>query len=287
MGLSGIARAFLTSVGLLTFWLASTPALYAQGVFCTQATSLPLPSYAVSSVKADAEGDINKPVHSNPTGDGLYIRNQTLELMIRGAYGVRSYQIVGAPGWVNKIEWQVEAKMDDAETQKLKAMNKAEAQGERCLLLQSLLADRFKLAVHHETRIQPGFSLVVAKGGPKFKEAGPNTPGQAPRPPIIMENGILTFNGYPIDRLAMVLSQIMGHTVVDKTGLTGKYEFTIPWTESEFELTPNTPPESANDNDLGGSIFTVLQERLGLRLESGKVPTEVIVIDHVEEPSPN
>jgi uncharacterized protein (TIGR03435 family) len=79
----------------------------------------------------------------------------------------------------------------------------------------------------------------------------------------------------------------MGHTVVDKTGLTGKYEFTIPWTLSEFELTPNTPSDGTNDNDSGGSIFTVLQERLGLRLESGKVPTEVVIIDQVEEPSPN
>ena len=284
---TGIARAFLAAVGLLSFWLAITPALYAQGAFCTQATTLPLPSYAVTSVKADAEGDVTKPVHGSQTGDGLYIRNQTLELIIRQAYGVRSYQIVGAPGWMDKREWQVEAKTDDAETQKLKTMNKAEAQTERCLLLQSLLADRFKLAVHEETRIEPGFSLVVAKGGPKFKEAGPNPPGQTPKPPIVMDNGILTFNGLPIDRLAVVLSQIMGHTVVDKTGLTGKYEFTIPWTLSEFELTPNAPPDGANDNDLGGSIFTVLQERLGLRLESGKVPTEVIVIDHVEEPSPN
>ncbi len=166
-------------------------------------------------------------------------------------------------------------------------MNKAEAQAERCLLLQSLLADRFKLAVHQETRIQPGFSLVVAKGGPKFKEASPNPPGQTPKPPIVMDNGILTLNGYPIGRLAVALSQIMGHAVVDKTGLTGKYEFTIPWTESEFELPPNTPPDAANDLDSGASIFTVLQERLGLRLESGKVPTAVIVIDHVEEPSPN
>jgi uncharacterized protein (TIGR03435 family) len=287
MGLTGIARALPAALGLLAFWFASTPSLYAQAAYCTQATTGPLPSYAVTSVKADAEGDINKPVHGNQTGDGLYIRNQTLELMIRSAYGVRSYQIVGAPGWVNQREWQVEAKTDDAETQKLRAMNKAEAQTERCLLLQSLLADRFKLAVHEETRIEPGFSLVVAKGGPKFKEASPNPPGQMPKPPIVMDNGILTFNGYPIESLAVLLSQIMRRTVVDKTGLTGKYEFTIPWTLSEFELTPNTPPDGANDNDLGGSIFTVLPERLGLRLESGKVPTNVIVIDHVEEPSPN
>ena len=205
----------------------------------------PLPSYPVTSVKQDAEGDSNKPTRMNETGDGLYIRNETLELMIRGAYALMSYQVVGAPGWVNEREWEVEAKTDDAETQKLKAMNKAEARAERCLLLQSLLAERFKLVVHHETRNEPGFVLIMAKGGPKFKEAIPSPPGQTPKPPIIMENGILTFNGPPIERLAVVLSQLMGRTVVDKTGLTGNYEFTIPWTESEFEVTPNTSTDNA------------------------------------------
>ncbi len=104
MGLSGIDRAFLAAVGLFIFSLASSSALYAQAAFCKQATTVPLPSYAVTSVKVDAAGDINMPVSGDQTGDGLYIRNQTLELMIRQAYGVRSYQIVGAPGWMNKRE---------------------------------------------------------------------------------------------------------------------------------------------------------------------------------------
>ena len=210
MGLSAFSRALLAAVVLPILWLASAPVLRAQASPCTQSASAPLPSYSVTSVKEDAEGDINKPVSTNQTGDGLYIRNETLELMIRGAYGVNSYQIVGAPGWVNEREWEVEAKTDDAETQKLKAMNKAEARAERCLLMQSLLAERFKLAVHHETRMEPGFALTVAKGGPKFKEASPSPPGQTPKPPIIMGNGILTFNGLPIEQLAAALSQLMG-----------------------------------------------------------------------------
>jgi uncharacterized protein (TIGR03435 family) len=284
MIVTGFARTFLLLLGLLASWFAGSSALYAQGVFCTQAATAPLPSYAVSSVKEDAQGDINKPIHGDETADGLYIKNQTLELMIREAYGVRSYQIIGAPGWLNEREWEVEAKADEAETQKLKTMNKADARAERCLLLQSLLAERFKLAVRQETRNEPGLALTVAKGGPKFKEASPTLPGQTPKPPIVMANGILTFNGYPIGGLAAVLSQVMGQTVVDKTGLTGKYEFTIPWKESEFEVTANTPMDDA---DSGSSIVTVLQEQLGLRLERKKMPTDVIVIDHVEEPSSN
>ena len=142
--------------------------------------------------------------------------------------------------------------------------------------------------VHHETRIEPGFALSVTKGGPKFEEASPSPPGQTPKPPIIMENGVLTFDGLPIVRLAEVLSQVMGREVADKTGLTGNYEFTIPWTESEFEVTSSTSADNANGNgEAGTSIFTVLPERLGLRPESAKVPTNMIVIDHVEEPTPN
>jgi uncharacterized protein (TIGR03435 family) len=285
--LSGFTRTFLAALGLLAFCLANTPAIYAQGIFCKLAISTPPPSYSVTSVKEDARGDINKPIHSEETPDGLYIRNQTLELMIRVAYGVRSYQIVGAPGWVNEREWEVGAKADDAETQKLKTMDKAAARSERCLLLQSLLAERFKLVVHQETRSEPALALVVAKGGPKFKEVSPTPPGQTPKPPMVMENGILTFNGYPITGLAAVLSQVMGQTVVDKTGLTGRYEFTIPWTKSEVEVTTSTPTGDAVNADSGPSIVTVLREKLGLRLESEKVPTDVIVIDHVEQPSPN
>lgn len=274
-------RTILAAVGLLTLWLVYTPALQAQGVLCPAASGA-LPSYAVTSVKEDAQGDINKRVYGDETVDGLYIRNQTLELMIREAYGVRSYQVIGAPGWVNEREWDVEGKTDDAETLKLKAMNKPDARAERCLLLQSLLAERFKLVVHQETKTESALALIVAKGGPKFKEASPTPPGQTPKPPVVMENGILTFNGYPIGGLAAVLSQVMGQTVVDKTGLAGKYEFTIPWTKSEVEVTTSTPTD-----DSGASIFTVLQDQLGLRLQQTKVPTEVIVIDHVEEPSPN
>jgi uncharacterized protein (TIGR03435 family) len=288
MGFSPFSRVLLASAVLLILWAASAPVLRAQASLRAQAASAPLPSYSVTSVKADAEGDINKPTSMNETGDGLYIRNETLELMIRVAYGVNSYQIVKAPGWVNGREWEVEAKTDDAETQKLKAMNKVEARAERSQLLQSLLAERFKLAVHHETRIEPGFALSVAKGGPKFEEASPSPPGQTPKPPIIMENGILTFNGLRIEQLADLLAQLMGRTVVDKTGLIGNYEFTIPWTESEFEVAPNTSTDNANGNgDSGTSISTVLREELGLRLESAKVPTDVIVVDHVEQPSVN
>jgi uncharacterized protein (TIGR03435 family) len=283
MCLLGFNRLFVTAVGLFTFWLASTPATYAQGMFCPKANG-PLPSYAVTSVKEDAQGDINKPIHGEDTPDGLRISNQTLELMIREAYGVRSYQIVGAPEWVNEREWEVAAKADDAETQKLKTMDKAAVRSERCLLLQSLLAERFKLVVHQETRSEPALALIVAKGGPKFKEASPTPTGQTPKPPMAMEGGILTFNGYPITGLAAVLSQVMGQTVVDKTGLTGRYEFTIPWTKSEVDVTTSTPTDDA---DSESSIVTVLREKLGLRLESEKMPTDVIVIDHVEEPTPN
>src|SRR5215831_466076 len=112
-------RPLFAAVGFLAFCLANAPALHAQGTVCAQPATGPLPSYAVTSVKEDPNGDINKPVSQDQTENGLYIRNQTLELMIRVAYGVRSYQVVGAPRWVHEREWEVAAKADDAETQKL------------------------------------------------------------------------------------------------------------------------------------------------------------------------
>jgi uncharacterized protein (TIGR03435 family) len=277
----------LKHVGIGVLFAVSSPALHAQALPCEQIANTPLPSYSVTSVKEDVEGDVNKPVSFNESEDGLYIGNETLELMIREAYMVGTYQIIGAPRWANEREWEVSAKTDDAETHKLSAMNKAETQAERCLLLQSLLVERFKLVVHHETRIEPGFALIVGKGGPKFKKSSPNPPGHAPRPPIIMENGVLTFNGLPIEKLAGMLSQVMERTVLDQTELSGNYEFAIPWAKSEFEVTPITSTDYSSDVDSGTSISTVLRERLGLRLKSVKVPTDVIVIDHVEEPSPN
>ena len=161
---------------------------------------------------------------------------------------------------------------------------------QRRLMMQAMLADRFKLKVHHETKELPMYSLVIAKGGFKLKEADPNDtyPNGVKGPDgvghsgmMMFLNGVLKAQGVPISNLANSLSLQVHRLVVDKTGLTGKYDFSLAWTADG--VTP--------DNGLGAetwpSLFTALQEQLGLKLEPTKGMVDTIVVDHVEMPSEN
>jgi uncharacterized protein (TIGR03435 family) len=260
---------------IASFFLFAS-SLYAQS---TQA-----PSYEVSSVKID-NGGPNRPVTWDQTPDGLMISNVMLELLIREAYGIQSYQIESAPEWVNQVEYDVSARIDEAETRHLQTLTKEQAQAERRLMLQALLADRFQLAVHHETKEAPVYALVVAKNGPKFQEGAPPTP---PQMPISMGDGLLTFKGESISILARLIAQVIGRPVLDRTGLTGSYAFTLKWTPDEFDLPANAQQSGDTSAEPSGtSIFTVIQDQLGLKLESTKGPVDSLVIDHVSRPSPN
>jgi uncharacterized protein (TIGR03435 family) len=172
-------------------------------------------------------------------------------------------------------------------------------------MLQPLLADRFQLKVHTEVRDLPVLTLVIAKGGPKLHEAKPGDTypnglkdfnGQGGGPGMmLMRPGQLTGQGLPLSSLARVLTQQLGSTVQDKTGLTGKYDLTLQWTpDRNGSAMPGAPepglqgPGSGGSTDASGpSIFSAIQEQLGLKLESQKGPVEVLVIDHVETPSEN
>jgi len=153
--------------------------------------------------------------------------------------------------------------------------------------LRSLLADRFQLALHSETKEQPVYALVVNKGGPKLQES------TEPRGLIRkMGRGTLKAQAVELGMLALNLSNELGRSVFDKTGLAGKYDFELKWAPSQDSAAQlGAPPQTAEfalpaDPD-GPSIFTALQEQLGLRLESGKGPVEVLVIDRAERPSKN
>jgi uncharacterized protein (TIGR03435 family) len=253
-------------------------------VSCPYAQSVQTPSYEVASIKID-DGGPNRPVTWRETPDGLMVSNVMLELLIRQAYGIQSYQIEGAPEWINQEEYDISARIDDAETRRLQSLTKEQAQAERRLMLQALLADRFLLIVHHETKEGPVYALVVAKHGPKFQEAAPPA---RPEMPISMGAGLLTFNGAPMSTLVRLMAQVIGRPVLDHTGLTGNYAFTLKWTPDEFNL-PATPQQSdqTSAEPNGTSIFTVIQDQLGLKLESTKAPIDSLVIDHVSRPSPN
>jgi uncharacterized protein (TIGR03435 family) len=158
------------------------------------------------------------------------------------------------------------------------------------LMLQSLLEERFKVALHRETRMEPIYELVVAKGGLKLKDtAGPDANGRFGFFCRGQGLGPCTSNNSGIGALVGMLSSMLGRPVRDKTGLTGKYDFTLTFTPEPTQPVPGaSPPEAPPTVDSNApSIFTALQEQLGLKLESARGPVEVLVIDNAERPEPN
>jgi uncharacterized protein (TIGR03435 family) len=138
-------------------------------------------------------------------------------------------------------------------------------------MMQSLLKDRFNLQVHHATKELPIYALVIAKGGSKLKES------TAKQSRGWIGPGRIDYRDEPMEGFVMSLSSEVGRRVVNETGLTGKYDFALKW----------TPDEERGTADAGPSIFTAVQEQLGLKLKSTKGPVDTIVVDHVAKPSPN
>jgi len=232
--------------------------------------------------------------------DGFTAKNITLQVLIRMAYGVEDYQISGAPKWLNAETYNVEAKLDGTVADKLRKLTFDLRSVEQQPMLQALLVDRFKLTLHRETKELPVYALVIAKNGPKLQEAKPgdtypngmkDLEGHGHGDVMHFGTGILTGQGVSIAFLVRMLSQQqLGRPALDKTGLMGKYDFTLQWTPDENRTptvgqqgTENTPPPESS----GPSIFTAIQEQLGLKLEAQKGAAEVLVIDHVERPSEN
>ena len=184
------------------------------------------------------------------------------------AYGVRPDQISGGPAWLSSDHYDIIAKSGD---------EGALAWDRAMQMLQSLLADRFQLKIHREMKETPVYELVAGKNGPKLKEAAADA-----KPGLVMRG---TASGMhmevtkgTMDQLARQLSTTAGRPVVDKTGLTGSYAYTLDWVRAD------RIPDS--DSNLP-SIFNAVQEQLGLKLESTKAPVEVIIVDRAEKPSGN
>jgi uncharacterized protein (TIGR03435 family) len=159
--------------------------------------------------------------------------------------------------------------------------------------LRALLAERFQLTLHRETKEQSVYALVVAKGGPKLQQ-GQAKEATGPRGPMMrMGRGELSGQGVELEMLTRTLSSQLGRTVIDRTGLKGNFDFKLTWTPDPGQSAgpPGGLPAGADapppPDPNGPSVFTALQEQLGLRLESQKGPVEMLVIDRVEKPSEN
>ena len=220
-------------------------------------------SFDVISIRPNRSGSGDS--GENTERGRLTVTNDTVKELIQLAFGVKAFQITGGLGWLSTAPFDIVATTGTAE----------DITDERLApLLQSLLADRFGLKFHRETKESTVYSLVVAKGGPK---TAVNTGEGGSSSNTNSKNGMATMvvSHMTADRLASRLERQVGRRVTDHTGLTAAYDFTLTWSQDQ-----STDPT-------GPSLFTALQEQLGLKLDSAKGPVDMVVIDAVERPSEN
>ncbi len=209
---------------------------------------------------------------TNTSRGRMTMTNMTLRRCILRAYRVQEFQLTGGPGWVNTQGFDINAKMGEGMDQL-----SGDAREERLReMLRSLLADRFNLVLRHEAKVLPAYALTVAKGGLKLKpvEADGNTSTST-------GSRELKASKISMAQLATMLSGLVSRPVVDMTEAKGVYNLKLEWT-------PDDQASGKSGNDLPGpSIFTALQEQLGLKLESHKTPVELLVIERAERPTDN
>jgi uncharacterized protein (TIGR03435 family) len=215
------------------------------------------PQFEVASIKPSAPG-ARGPTIYNPTPEQFAVTSITAKALIAYAYDVREFQVSGGPGWVGSEEYDIVAKPE------------GDVRGERVLAMaRNLLADRFHLSLHRESKEMPVYALAIAKGGPKLRPSSGHGPevrggrGQFEARNVTMEMFAAQLAGRMLDR-----------PVLDRTGIAGEYDITLKW---EFE--------AGADNS--SSVAIALQEQLGLKLEAQKGAVDVLVIDRVERPSAN
>ncbi|MGH9239804.1 MAG: TIGR03435 family protein [Vicinamibacterales bacterium] len=208
--------------------------------------------------------------------------NMTARDVIAFAFDMRKEQISGGPAWIDSERFMIEAKPHDGVT-----IAGSAGMSNLRQMLRSLLQDRFKLAVHRDTRVEPIYELVVASGGFRLTPVEPRSTG--PRGIGTVGQGNVTGTAAQMSGLASFLSGVLGRWVVDKTGLPGQYDFTLTYAPEPGQAgSPVAPPEGAAQADPNRpSLFTALQEQLGLRLATNRGPVDIVVIDGVERPVEN
>lgn len=261
-----------------------------------------LPSFEVASIKlADPSVRTRGRGFSSPDPSQFHVINMTANGMIKFVFGLKDFQLVGGPEWANSKEYDIDAKVEDSLAKRTQTMSRPERQQQERMMLHSLLIQRFKLSVSHVTKIEPEYALVVAKGGPKLTPStwvppAPGTPGAqalpGKGPHLMLDNGNISAVNQPVSGLADLLAfmpEMEGHLVVDQTGIKGNYDYTVQFSSEEldrkFAQEAGAPPPQSNDS--GPSIFTALEEQLGLKLVMTKGPVDIYTVDHIEEPSDN
>ena len=251
----------------LTAFLGAALHLTAQQPSQTPAITAPLPVYDVVSIRENKSGDGS--MNFRPTEDGFTATNITIGFLIPTAFTFRNDEIFGLPKWTDSVRFDIKAKITGSDRDSLKTISPEQRQA----MMAALFAHYFHLRAHVEPRTLPVYDLVIAKNGPRLK------PTTQPAGSAVTYSDHYTAFAVTTAGLAAMLTSHTGRTVIDKTGLTGKYDISLKWTPD------NAPPATSGDQP--PSIFTALQEQLGLKLESSKGPVDTLVIDHIEMPTEN
>lgn len=208
--------------------------------------------------------------------------------LIYTAWYTPHYRILGASGWMNAEMYDVQAKMDPEVFEAFQKLSPEKRRVARQRMLQVLVQDRFKAVVHIEIREIPNYDLVIAKNGPKLKEAAvPTTAAAEIKKSVSGSTQIFDYRSEPIAQLAGLLTAETGRPVNDKTGLTGLYDFTIKYTPNSLSTDAQPPGDTALIVETAPSIERAIQEQLGLKLAPTTGFVNGIVIDHVERPTGN
>jgi uncharacterized protein (TIGR03435 family) len=294
-------------VSIGAFWVIGVDASRPLAAQSRTATA-DVPTLEVVSIKPNPTGRSGMTQTRVLPGGRFILTNMQVRLLIGTAYRVQSYRLIGGPSWIERESFDIVAKVN-AELTPTRGQRPFDA------ALKELLATRFKLVVHTETKQLPIYELVRARSdgrlGPNLTlspttdcaailaqveasaaQAGGGPPpppppgGQAPLCGAVNRLGLVSLDSAPIPRLAAFLSGELNRSVVDRTGLAGLFNARLTWTPDPLPAGPLPPDLPAIDPN-GPSIFTAVQEQLGLRLQPSTGPVEVLVIDSVQHPSPN
>jgi uncharacterized protein (TIGR03435 family) len=277
------ARAILLAIGVLT---------------CTGLDAQESISFEVASVKPNNSGPAAGQSLNGQPGGIVVVTNMTVRELITRAYQVQSFQIVGGPEWMPNDRFDITAKADrDLPPTGFDGLPPA------MLMLRTLLEERFRLVVRHESREMPVYALVVARAdgqpGAGLRRSqsdcaalvnaagtrgGPPGAGPDGRPPCGLSgrSGMVMAGGYPMSQLVRFLSPQVQRVVIDRTGLSGDWDFDLVFTPPQIAAGANAPLDTST-----ASLFTALQDQLGLKLEPARAPVDVLAIDRVERPAPD
>jgi len=263
--------------------------------------------FDVTSVKPN-KGPVEAGMAFVPRPKGFAAQNVTLRMLVMLAYQVRELEIVGGPGWMTSDRFDIAGTIESPDKTDDDALQR---------MLQALLAERFKLRVHQERRELPMYALVASRpdrtlgarlrpftgecianptrGAAPVPET-PNgllpvsEPAKGPQPCLASPLGVgrLSARGLPMTDLAVMLARLpaVSRRVVDRTGLAGRFDYDLEWTPTVMP-SGASPAASTDPSNAGPNLFTALQEQLGLKLEPGRETLPVLVIDSVEQPSPD